>query len=145
MMRTCPLGSFSGGIGPNQSPGTVTIILPLAALARPARCARSVVNASSGLSLSWILCRQHILNTYCKYRGLRPKAALRLRPVWDRLPSFSILRFLSEACLDAAPGQYTLRLSQYHYACSKCQAQKNRCYPGCIIEVQSIHRSSGNS
>lgn len=54
---TSPLiGSCLGGMGPNQSPGTVTMIRPLAALALPARTARSVVNASSGRSLSLILC-----------------------------------------------------------------------------------------
>lgn len=49
---TNPLGSASGGIRPKWSLRTVTMILPLAALALPALTARSVVKASSGLSLS---------------------------------------------------------------------------------------------
>lgn len=42
-------GSNSGPMGPKWSPGQVTRMRPLAALARPARTARSVVKASSGL------------------------------------------------------------------------------------------------
>lgn len=48
--RTRPRGSASGGMGPKWSLGTVTMMRPLAALARPARTARSVVKASSGRS-----------------------------------------------------------------------------------------------
>ena len=55
--RTRPRGSASGGMGPKWSPGTVTMMRPEAALARPARTARSVVNASSGRSLSLMRCR----------------------------------------------------------------------------------------
>eukprot|EP00955_Chlamydomonas_euryale_P069896 360622-Chlamydomonas_euryale.AAC.2 len=47
--RTWPRsGSCSAGIGPKWSLGMVTMMRPLAALARPARFACSVVNASSG-------------------------------------------------------------------------------------------------
>ena len=41
-------GSYSAVIGPKWSRGMVTKMRPLAALALPARTARSVVNASSG-------------------------------------------------------------------------------------------------
>lgn len=47
--RTLPLtGSCSGRMGPKWSLGTLTMMRPLAALARPLRTARSVVNASAG-------------------------------------------------------------------------------------------------
>ena len=48
-------GSAPGPMGPKWSPGTVTRILPLQALARPALTALSVVYASSGLSWLAIL------------------------------------------------------------------------------------------
>ena len=44
--RTWPRGSYSAVIGPKWSPGHVTKMRPLEALAIPARCARSVVKAS---------------------------------------------------------------------------------------------------
>ena len=72
---TCPLGSCSAGIGPNQSPGTVTMILPLAAFALPARTALSVVNASSGLSLSWILWNRRLLQKLTVIHGVGKVAA----------------------------------------------------------------------
>ena len=54
--RTCPRGSASGGMGPKWSPGTVTMMRPDAAFARPARTARSVVKASSGRSACAMCC-----------------------------------------------------------------------------------------
>ena len=50
LRRTVPRGSASAGMGPKWSAGVVIMIRPLAALARPDRTARSVVNASSGRS-----------------------------------------------------------------------------------------------
>jgi len=65
--RTRPRGSASGGMGPKWSPGTVTMMRPDAALARPARTARSVVNASSGRSLSLMRCGG--ASGQCQLRG----------------------------------------------------------------------------
>ena len=59
MIITWPRGSASGGMGPKWSPGTVTMMRPDAALARPARTALSVVNASSGRSWLLTFCSSH--------------------------------------------------------------------------------------
>ncbi len=60
LIATWPRGSASGGMGPKWSPGTVTMMRPDAALARPARTALSVVKASSGRSLSLTFCISHV-------------------------------------------------------------------------------------
>ena len=64
--RTLPSrGSASGPMGPKWSPATVTKILPLQALARPARTARSLVYASSGLS--WFAMRATCAQREARY------------------------------------------------------------------------------
>jgi hypothetical protein len=53
-------GSCSGRMGPKWSLGTLTMIRPLAALARPLRTARSVVKASAGRdSSAWQESHEH--------------------------------------------------------------------------------------
>ena len=76
-VHTWPRGSASGGMGPKWSPGMVTMMRPDAALARPARTALSVVNASSGRSLSLTFCRptaQRLsIHTEPKCPGVMPR------------------------------------------------------------------------